>query len=169
MFSIFSLSSNFDSFNFSRNIDFFNSNLSCSDFEIKQFNDVTNFLRNLEHCQELYRYRKTKLLEYMFWTFNDFVWKWYKKQTHFNSLFRFDMILTKTFLSQEQRELKTIIQKRTKRKTRKIAKRVELNVIKTAKQTSTFQNFDIFDLSLAFDRFDFDLYSNVAIFLQHFE
>ena len=73
MFSIFSLSSNFDSFNFSRDIDFFNSNLSCFDFEIRQFNNVTSFLRNLEHCQKLYRYRKTKLLEYMFWIFNDSV------------------------------------------------------------------------------------------------
>ena len=169
MFLIFSLFSNFDSFDFFRDIDFFNSSLSCSDFEIRQFNDVTSFLRNLEHCQRLYRYRKTKMLEYMFWVFNDSVWKWYKKQTHFNFLSRFDMILTKAFSSQKQRKLKAITQKRAKRKARKIAKRVELNVIKTAKQTSTFQNFDIFDSSLTFDKLDFDLYSNVAIFLQHFQ
>ena len=169
MFSIFSLSSNFDSFDFFRDIDFFNPSLSCSDSKIKQFNDVTSFLRNLEHCQKLYRYRKTKLLEYMFWIFNDFVWKWYKKQTHFNFLFRFDMILTKAFSSQKQRELKAMIQKKAKRKARKVAERTELNDIKTAKQTSTFQDLDIFDSSLTFDRFEFDLYSNVATFLQHLE
>ena len=169
MLSISSLSSNFDFFNSSRDIDFFNSNLSCSDFEIRQFNDVTSFLRNLEHCQKLYRYRRTKLLEYMLWVLNDFVWKWFKKRSHFNSLSRFDMILTETFFSQKQRELQSIIQKRAKRKARKIAKRAELNDIETAKQTSTFQNLDIFDSSLASDRFEFDLYSNVAIFLQHLE
>ena len=167
--SVSSLSSNFDSFDSFRDIDLFNSSLSCSDSKIRQFNDVTSFLRNLEHCQKLYRYRRTKLLEYMLWVLNDFVWKWFKKRSHFNFLPRFDMILTKTFSSQKQRELESIAQKRTKRKVRKIAKRVELNDIETAKQTSTFQDFDIFDLSLAFDRFEFDLYSNVAIFLQHLE
>ena len=168
MFSIFSLFSNFDFFNFSRDIDFFNSSLSCSDLEIRQFNDVTSFLRNLEHCQKLYRYRKTKLFEYMFWIFNDFAWKWFKKQTHFNFLFRFEMTLIKTFSSQKQRELKTIVQKRTKRKVRKIAKRVELKIIKTTKQTSTFQNINIFD-STTCDESEFELYSEIAIFLQYFE
>ena len=168
MFSISSLFSNFDSFNLSQNIDLFNSNLSCFDSKIRQFNDVTSFLRNFEHCQKLYRYRKTKLLEYMLWVLNDFVWKWYKKQTHFNFLSRFDMILTKTFSSQKQRELKTIIQKRAKRKARKIAKQTELKIIKTAKQTSTFQNIDIFD-SKACDESRFDLYIEVANFLQYFQ
>ena len=65
MCSISSLSSNFDSFNFRRDIDLFNSSLFCFDLEIRQFNDVTSFLRNLEHCQRLYRYRRTKSLEYM--------------------------------------------------------------------------------------------------------
>ena len=168
MFSIFSLSSNFDFFNSSQDIDLFNSSLSCFDSKIRQFNDVTSFLRNLEHCQELYRYRRTKLLEYMLWTLNDFVWKWYKKQTHFNFLSRFDMILTKAFLSQKQRELKTIAQKRAKRKIRKIAERAELKIIKTAKQTSTFQNIDIFD-SKTCDESRFDLYNEIANFLQHFQ
>ena len=169
MFSISSLFSKFGSFDSFRDIDFFNSSLSCSDSEIRQFNDVTSFLRNLEHCQGLYRYRKTKLLEYMLWALNDFVWKWFKKQTHFNSLSRFQMILIKTFSSQEQRELETIAQKRAKRKVRKIAKRAELNVIETAKQTSTLQDLDIFDSSLASDRFEFGLYSEAATFLQHLE
>ena len=169
MFSIFSLFSNFDSFNSSQDIDFFNSSLSCSDSKIRQFNDVTSFLRNLEHCQELYRYRRTKLLEYMLWILNDFAWKWYKKQTHFNFLSRFNMILTKAFLSQKQRELKAIAQKRAKRKARKIAKRIELKIIKTAKSTSKLQNIDIFDSTLIFDRFEFDLYREVASFLQYLE
>ena len=163
------MSSNFDFFNFSRDIDFFNSSLTCSDSEIRRFNEVASFLRNLEHCQKLYRYRRTKLFEYMFWILNDLVWKWFKKRSHFNSLSRFDMILTKAFLSQKQRKLKSITQKRTKRKVRKIAKRAELNDIKTTKQTSTFQDLDIFDSSLTFDKIEFDLYSNVATFLQHFE
>ena len=165
MFSISSLFSNFGFFNSSQDIDLFNSSLSCSDSEIRQFNDVTSFLRNFEHCQKLYRYRKTKLLEYMLWVLNDFVWKWYKKQTHFNFLSRFNMILTKTFFSQKQRELKTIIQKKKKRKIRKIAKRTELKIIKTTKLTSKFQNIDIFDSTLIFDKFEFDLYREIANFL----
>ena len=168
MFSISSLFFNFDLFNSFRDIDFFNSILSCFDSEIRQFNNVTSFLRNLEHCQELYRYRKTKLLEYMLWALNDSVWKWFKKQSHFNSLSRFNMILTKAFFSQKQRELKSVTQKRTKRKAQKIAKRTELNVIKTAKQTSTFQNIDIFD-STACDESEFELYNEVANFLQHLQ
>ena len=168
MFSISLLSFNFDSFNSFRDIDFFNSSLSCSDSEIRQFNDVTSFLRNLEHCQELYRYRKTKLLEYMLWALNDSVWKWFKKQSHFNFLSRFDMILTKAFSSQEQRELKSIAQKRAKRKAQKIAERAELNVIETAKQTSTLQNIDIFD-STTCDESEFELYNEVANFLQHLQ
>ena len=169
MFSISSLFSNFDSFNSFRDIDFFNSNLFCSDSKIRQFNDVTSFLRNLEHCQKLYQYRKTKLLEYRLWTLNDFAWEWYKKQSHFNFLSRFDMILTKAFSSQEQRKLKSIIQKRTKRKVRKIEKRIELKIMKTTKQTSTLQNIDIFDSILTFDKFEFELYNETAIFLQHFQ
>ena len=169
MFSIFSLSSNFDFFDSSRDIDFFNSSLSCFDSEIRQFNDVTSFLRNLEHCQRLYRYRRTKLFEYMFWVFNDFVWEWFKKQSHFNFLSRFDMILTKTFFSQKQRKLKSIIQKRAKRKARRIAKRIELKIMKTAKQASKFQNIDIFDSTLTSDKFEFDLYSEIVDFLQSFQ
>ena len=168
MFSISSLSSNFDSFNSSRDIDLFNSSLSCSDSEIRQFNDVTSFLRNLEHCQRLYRYRRTKLLEYMLWALNDFAWEWYKKQTHFNFLSRFDMTLTKAFSSQKQQELKTIVQKRAKRKARKTTERFELKIIETAKQTSTLQNIDIFD-STECDESEFELYNEVAIFLQHLE
>ena len=168
MCSIPSLPSNFDSFNPRRDIDLFNPSLSCPDSEIRHFNDVTSFLRNLEHCQKLYRYRRTKLLEYMLWALNDSVWKWFKKQSHFNSLSRFDMILTKAFSSQEQRELKSIAQKRAKRKAQKIAERAELNVIETAKQTSTLQNIDIFD-STACDESEFGLYNEVANFLQHLQ
>ena len=169
MLSISSLLSNFDFFNSSQDIDLFNSSLSCSDSKIRQFNDVTSFLRNLEHCQKLYRYRRTKLLEYMLWALNDFVWEWFKKQSHFNSLSRFEMILTKAFSSQKQRELKSIAQKRAKRKARKIAKRIELKIIKKTKQTSKFQDIDIFDSALTNDTLEFELYSEIALFLQHFE
>ena len=168
MFSIFFLSSNFDSFNSFRDIDQFNSNLTCSDFVVKLFNDVTSFLRNLEHCQKLYRYRRTKLLEYMLWILNDFVWKWFKKQSHFNSMSRFEMILTKAFSSQEQRELKSIVQKRAKRKVRKATKRTELKIIETTKKTSKLQNIDTFDFS-ACNESNFEQYSKITDFLQHFE
>ena len=168
MFSISSLFSNFDSFDFPRDIDLFDSSLTCSDPEIRQFNDVTSFLRNFEHCQKLYRYRKTKLLEYMMWILNDFVWKWFKKRSHFNFLSRFEMILTKAFFSQEQRELKSIIQKRTKRKVRKTTKRTELKVIETTKKTSKFQNIDTFDFS-ACNESDFEQYNEITNFLQHLE
>ena len=79
------------------------------------------------------------------------------------------MTLTKAFSSQEQRELKLIAQKRAKRKARKIAERAELKIIETTKQTSKLQNIDIFDSTLASDRFEFDLYNEIAIFLQHLQ
>ena len=78
------------------------------------------------------------------------------------------MILAKAFSSQEQRELKSIIQKRAKRKVRKIAERVELKIIKTAKQTSKFQSIDIFD-STACDESKFELYNEIANFLQNLQ
>ncbi|KAG7009247.1 hypothetical protein G7Y79_00003g011150 [Physcia stellaris] len=169
MSSIPPLPSNFGPFDPSRDIGLFNPSLPCPDSETRQFNDVTSFLRNLEHCQGLYRYRRTKLLEYMLWALNGPAWEWYKKQTHFNSLPRFGMALTKAFPSQEQRELEAMTQKRAKRKARKAAERAELNGIETAKQTPTLQDLGIFDPSLASDRPEFGLYSNVATFLQHLE
>ena len=78
------------------------------------------------------------------------------------------MTLTKAFPSQEQRELKAIAQKRAKRKVRKVAKRAELKIIETAKQTSTLQNIDIFD-SKACDESRFGLYNEAANFLQHLQ
>ena len=169
MSSIPPLPSNFDPFNPSRDIGLFNPSLLCSDAETRQFNDVTSFLRNLEHCQRLYRYRRTKLLEYMLWALNGPAWEWFKKQSHFNSLLRFGMALTEAFPLQEQRELELIAQKRTKRKARKAAERAELNDIETAKQTPTLQDLGIFDPSLASDRPEFGLYSNAATFLQHLQ
>ena len=78
------------------------------------------------------------------------------------------MILTKAFSSQKQRELKSIAQKRAKRKARKTTKRIELKVIETAKKTSKLQNIDTFDLSIC-NESNFEQYSEVTNFLQHFE
>ena len=77
------------------------------------------------------------------------------------------MTLTKTFFSQKQRKLKAIIQKRTKRIVRKIAKRTELNTI-TVKSTSKFHDIDTFDSSVC-NESNFEQYSEIANFLQHFE
>ncbi|KAG6986437.1 hypothetical protein G7Y79_00085g101090 [Physcia stellaris] len=168
MTSIPPLPSKFGPFDPPRDIDLFNPSLSCPDSETRQFNDVTSFLRNLEHCQGLYRYRRTKLLEYMLWALNDPAWEWFKKQSHFNSLPRFDMALTKAFPSQEQRELKSIAQKRAKRKARKATKRTELEIIETAKKTPKLQDIGTFDPS-ACNEPEFGQYSEATDFLQHLE
>ena len=63
--------------------------------------------------------------------------------------------------SQKQQKLKI---KFETSKFKKISKAKQI-----AKQTSTLQNIDIFDSTLTFDRFEFDLYNEVAIFLQHFQ
>ena len=78
------------------------------------------------------------------------------------------MILTKTFFSQKQRKLKSIIQKRTKRKIKKTTKRIELKIIETAKKTSKFQNIDTFDSSTC-NESKFEQYNETTNFLQHFE
>ena len=166
--AISSLSFNFDFYDLLKDIDLFDSSLKHSDSNLRQFNETSNFLRNLQHCQHLYRYRKTHLLLFLFNCLNDSIFKWFQKQSHFDNLHIFSTILTKAFSSQKQRELKSIAQKRAKRKVRKIAERTELKIIETAKQTSKFQSIDIFD-STACDESKFELYNEVANFLQNFQ
>ena len=163
MISIFSKFSNFDFFNLFQNIDFFDSNIIHFDSKIKQYNEIANFLRNFQHYQFLYRYRKINFFKFLFNCFNDSTFEWLKKRSHFDFFYIFNIVLTIVFFSQS----KTKIQKLTKRKIRKIAKRIELKTIKIVKSTSKFQNIDIFD-STSCHESKFELYDEIANFLQSF-
>ena len=164
MASIFSMPSNFGPFNLFQDIGFFDPSIVHLDSKTRQFNEIANFLRNLQHCQFLYRYRKTNLLKFLFNCLNDSTFEWLKKRSHFDSLHIFSTVLTTAFSSQ----LKARVQKLTKRKARKIAERAELKTTEIAKSTSKLQNIDIFD-STACNESEFELYSKVAIFLQHLQ
>ena len=164
MTSIPSMSSNFDFFNLFQDIDFFDSNIVHLDSKTRQFNEIANFLRNLQHCQFLYRYRKTNLLKFLLNCLNDSTFEWLKKRSHFDSLRIFSIVLTTAFSSQ----LKARAQKLAKRKARKIAERAELKTTKVAKSTSKLQNIDIFD-SATCDESEFELYNEVANFLQNLQ
>ena len=162
MTSISSLSSIIDFFNFFRDMNLFDPSLKQNDSNFRQFNEIANFLRNFEHCQHLYRYRKIDLLMYLFNCLNDSTFRWLQKQSHFESLHIFSTALTNVFFSRQQkREAKN-----RKRANRKVAKKI----VENAKSTSKLQNIDIFDSTLlAFDEFEFDLYRETASFLQHFQ
>ena len=164
MTSIFSMFSNFDFFNLLQDIDFFDSNIVHFDSKTRQYNEVANFLRNLQHCQFLYRYRKINFLKFLSNCLNDSAFEWLKKRSHFDFLHIFNIVLTIVFSSQS--EART--QKLTKRKARKIAKRAELKAIKIAKSTSRLQNIDIFD-STSCHESEFELYDEIANFLQSFQ
>ena len=153
-----------DFFNLFQNIDFFDLSIIHLDSKIKQFNKIANFLRNFQHYQFLYRYRKTNLLKFLLNCLNDSTFEWLKKRSHFDFLHIFNIVLTIVISSQ----LKTRIQKLTKRKVRKIAERTELKITEVAKSTSKLQNTDIFD-STACNESEFELYNEIAIFLQHFQ
>ena len=158
------MSSNFDLFNLFQDIDFFDSNIIHLDSKIRQFNEIANFLQNLQHCQFLYWYRKTNFLNFLFNCLNDSTFEWLKKRLHFDFLHIFNIVLTIAFSSQ----LKARAQKIAKRKIRKIAERVELKTTEVAKSTSKFQNIDIFD-STACNESEFELYNEIAKFLQHLQ
>ena len=143
-----------------RDIDFFDSSLKHNNSDFKHFNEISNFLRNFEHCQHLYRYRKTHLFLFLFNCFNDSIFKWFQKQSHFDFLHIFSTVLANVFSFQQQRK-KARIRKRTNQK---IAK----NVVKNAKSTSKFQNIDIFD-STSCNESKFELYNEIANFLQNFQ
>ena len=97
--TIFSLFFNFDFYDLFRDIDLFDSSLKHSNSNLKHFNEISNFLRNFEHCQHLYRYRKTHLLLFLFNCFNDSIFKWFQKQLHFDFLHIFSTALTNVFFS----------------------------------------------------------------------
>ena len=155
--TISSLSFSFDLYDLLRDIDLFDSSLKHSDSNLKQFNETSNFLRNLQHCQHLYRYRKTHLLLFLLNCLNDSIFKWFQKQSHFDNLHIFSTILTNVFSSQQQRRKARV----RKRANRKVAKKI----VKDAKSTSKLQNIDIFD-STSCNESKFELYSEVANFLQ---
>ena len=158
--TISSLSFNFDFYDLLRDIDFFDSSLKHNDSNLKHFNETSNFLRNLQHCQHLYRYRKTHLFLFLFNCLNDSIFKWLQKQSHFDNLHIFSTILTNVFSSQQQKR-KARARKRTNRK---VAKKI----IKDAKSTSKLQNIDIFD-STSCNESEFELYSETTSFLQSFQ
>ena len=158
--TISSLLFNFDFYDLFRNIDLFDSNLKHSDSNLKHFNKTSNFLRNLKYCQHLYRYRKTHLLLFLFNCLNDSIFKWLQKQSHFDFLHIFNTTLTNVFSSQQQRR-ETRVRKQADRK---IAKKN----VKDAKSTSKLQNIDIFD-STACDKSEFELYNEIANFLQNLQ
>ena len=155
--TISSLSFNFDFYDLLRDIDLFDSSLKHNDSNLRQFNKISNFLRNLQHCQHLYRYRKTHLLLFLFNCLNDSIFKWLQKQSHFDNLHIFSTTLTNVFSSQQQRR-KTRARKRANRK---VAKKI----VENAKSTSKLQNIDIFD-STSCNESKFELYSEIANFLQ---
>ena len=155
--AISSLSFNFDLYDLLRDIDLFDSSLKHSDSNLRQFNETSNFLRNLQHCQHLYRYRKTHLLLFLFNCLNDSIFKWLQKQSHFDNLHIFSTTLTNVFSSQQQRREA----RARKRANRKVAKKI----VEDAKSTSKLQNIDIFD-STSCNESEFELYSEVANFLQ---
>ena len=155
--TIFSLLFNFDSYDLLRDIDFFDSSLKHSDSNLRQFNETSNFLRNLQHCQHLYRYRKTHLLLFLLNCLNDSIFKWLQKQSHFDNLHIFNTVLTNVFFSQQQKRQTRV----RKRANRKVAK----EIVENAKSTSKFQNIDIFD-STSCNESEFELYNEIANFLQ---
>ena len=175
-------------------LEIFNSAFSYDWFEDELFNQIADFLQHLQQC--LHLYCESKLLDLLIIVFIDFVSAWFDDQSKFISLHDFDIVLTKTFFSsksvmiqsisafesiceifekstnscssssQKQQKLKIIFE------VSKVVKRDEFKKIskaeQTVKSTSTFQNIDIFD-STTCNESEFELYSEIAIFLQHFQ
>ena len=158
-------------------LDIFNSNRLHQDLEKRRFNQVVIFIQHLQHCQQLYC--ESKVLEWVKVIFYDFVDIWFGNQSSFISLHDFDIVLTKAFLFNESVMIQSILisQKQQKLKitfeVSKIVKRDECKKIfkaeQTVKSTSTLQDIDIFDSTLASDEFEFDLYKEATSFLQHFQ
>ena len=164
-------------------LEIFNSTFFYNWFENDLFNQIANFFQHLQQC--LHLYCESKLFDLLIIIFIDFVNFWFDDQSKFISLHNFDITFTKTFsfnefvtilsifissksfISSKQQKLKIIFE------ISKIVKRVEFQKISKTKQivksTSTFQNIDIFDSTLTFDEFEFELYSEIAIFLQHLQ
>ena len=119
--------------------------------------------------------------------FIDFVNAWFDDQFKFISLNDFDIVLTKTFSFSEFVTIQSIFisskssisQKQScinMNKQQKLKIKFEISKFKKfskaeqiVKSTSIFQNIDIFDSTLASDKLEFDLYNEIAIFLQHFQ
>ena len=135
-------------------------------FKKKKFCEIANFIQYFQQC--LHLFCESNLLNKMKTIFYDFVNTWFENQSKFIFLRKFDIVLTNAFFlfvfKQQKLKITFEISK---------IKRIEFKMISKTKQivksTSTFQNIEIFDSSLTFNRFEFDLYSNVAIFLQYFQ
>ena len=154
-FSIFSMTSIFDRF------EIFNSTFSYDWFEDELFNQIANFLQHFQQC--LHLYCESKLLDLLIIVLADFVNAWFDDQSKFISLHDFDIVLTKTFSSSKS----VMIQSTLKFEVSKFKKTSKTEQI--VKSTSTLQNIDIFDSTLTFDEFEFDLYKEVASFLQYLQ
>ena len=170
-------------------LEIFNSTFSYDWFEDELFNQIADFLQHLQQC--LHLYCESELLDLLIIALADSVSAWFDDQAKFISLHDFDIVLTKTFSSSEfvmiqsisaSKSICEIFEKSTNsyssssQKQQRLKIKSEVSKFKkiskaeqTAKQTSTLQNIDIFDSTLTFDRFEFDLYNEVAIFLQHFQ
>ena len=158
-------------------LEIFNSTFYYNWFEDELFNHIANFLQHFQQC--LHLYCESKLLDLLIIAFIDFVNSWFDDQLKFISLHDFNIVLTKTFSSSEFITIQStftsskssILQKQQKLKikfeTSKFKKVSKAEQI--VKSTSTFQNIDIFDSTLTSDEFEFDLYNETAIFLQHFQ
>ena len=164
-------------------LEIFNSTFFYDWFEDELFNQIANFLQHFQQC--LHLYCESKLLDLLIIVLVDSVSAWFDDQTKFISLHDFDITLTKTFSfnkfvmiqstlissksfaslisssSQKQQKLKI---KFEASKFKKVSKTEQI-----VKSTSTLQNIDIFDSTLTFDEFEFDLYKEIANFLQHFQ
>ena len=154
----------------------FNSTFFYNWFEDELFNHIADFFQHFQ--QYLHLYCESKLLDLLIIAFIDFVSAWFDDQFRFISLHDFDIALTKAFSFSESATIQSILvssESSTSQKQQKLKIKSETSKFKkiskaeqTVKSTSTFQNIDIFD-STTYNESEFELYSEVANFLQHFQ
>ena len=168
-----------------REFEIFNSTFFYNWFEDELFNHIANFFKHFQQC--LHLYCESKLLDLLIIAFIDSVNAWFDDQLKFISLNDFDIALTKAFFSSESVTIQSIFissksstsqkqscinmnkQQKSKIKSETSKFKKFSKAKQTVKSTSTLQNIDIFDSTLASDKFEFDLYSEITIFLQHFQ
>ena len=184
--STFAMTSIFD------RLEIFNSAFSYDWFEDELFNQIADFLQHLQQC--LHLYCESKLLNLLIIVLADFVSAWFDDQSKFISLHDFDIVLTNAFSSSifstlfnssisisASESICEIFEKSanscssSRQKQQKLMIKSEVSKFKktsrteqTVKSTSTLQNIDIFD-STACNESEFELYSEVANFLQHLQ
>ena len=154
----------------------FNSTFFYNWFEDELFNHIADFFQHFQQC--LHLYCESELLDLLIIAFIDFVNAWFDDQFKFILLHDFDIVLTKTFSFNEFATIQSIFvlsESSTSQKQQKLKIKSEVSKFKKTskteqivKSTSTFQNIDIFD-STTYNESEFELYSEVANFLQHFQ